>query len=209
MAWFGADPGGVNNFGLAMLHGDGHFETRCCSSVEDAVGWIKGPEAVGIDCPLWWSSAAGGGRSVDMWLRQTYGISSGTVQSVNSLRGAVVIQGVLLAMRLRIQSPNLPITEAHPKALLKALRLHRAPWASIAERFELKGADPGRRSEHERDALLSAVAAREGTKQVWRDLSSQCSTSELDPKHLWFGPVSYWWPDTTNVQIVPKARGIG
>lgn len=117
------------------------------------------------------------------------------MQSVNSLSGAVVVQGVLLAMRLRSQSPSVPITEAHPKALLKALKLDDAPWASIAERFELKGSDPSRRSEHERDALLSAVAAREGMGQRWRDLSldPRC-TSELDPKQLWFGPVSYWWP---------------
>jgi predicted nuclease with RNAse H fold len=196
MAWFGADPGGVNNFGLAVLHEDGHFETECCSSVDDAVNWIKQPEAVGIDCPLWWSSAAGGGRSVDAWLRRTYDIHPGTVQSVNRLRGAVVVQGVLLAMRLRIRSPSLPITEAHPKALLKALKLDGAPWASIAEQFELKGSDPRHRSEHERDALLSAVAAREGMRQTWRDLSFDRCTSELDPKQLWFGPVSYWWPET-------------
>jgi hypothetical protein len=105
-----------------------------------------------------------------------------------------VVQGVLLAMRLRIRSPSLPITEAHPKALLKALKLDG--WASIAEQFELRGSDPGRRSEHERDALLSAVAAREGMRQTWRDLSSDRWTSELDPKQLWFGPVSYWWPET-------------
>jgi hypothetical protein len=70
MAWFGADPGGIKNFGLAVLHEDGRFETGCCSSVDDAVSWIKQPEAVGIDCPLWWSSAAGGGRSVDAWIRE-------------------------------------------------------------------------------------------------------------------------------------------
>jgi predicted nuclease with RNAse H fold len=197
MAWFGADPGGLENFGLAELHDDGSFRTCCCSSVDEAVNWIEQPEAVGIDCPMWWSSAAGGGRSVDAWLRRTYDIHPGTVQSVNSLRGAVAVQGILLAMRLRVRSPSLPITEAHPKALLKALKLDEAPWISIAEKFELIGPDPRQKSDHERDALLSAVAAREGQRQSWHDLSvdPRC-TSELDPNQLWFGPVSYWWPKT-------------
>lgn len=197
MAWFGADPGGVKNksFGLAELHADGSFKTECCSSVDEAVAWIDQPDAVGIDCPLWWSSAAGGGRAVDRWLRDTYKISSGTVQSVNSLRGAVVVQGVLLAMCLRRQWPNVLITEAHPKALLKALKLDG--WTSIAREFELSGPDPAARSDHERDALLCAVAAREGARQKWRDLSlDPRPASELDPQQPAFGPVSYWWPRT-------------
>jgi integrase len=74
---------------------------------------------------MWWASAAGGGRRVDSWIRATYDIASGTVQSVNSLRGAVAVQGILLAMRLRTQTPNVPITEAHPKALFLAFRLAR------------------------------------------------------------------------------------
>jgi predicted nuclease with RNAse H fold len=193
MVWFGADPGGLNKFGLAALHASGRFETQRCSSVDDALSWIKQPEAVGIDCPLWWSSAAGGGRLVDTWLRNTYRIPSGTVQSVNSLRGAAVVQGVLLAMRLREDTPGLPITETHPKALLRALKMGGQSWKVIADRFCIDGPDPG--NEHERDALLSAVAAREGSRQNWRDLSIDRGASELDPKRIWFGPVSYWWPN--------------
>jgi hypothetical protein len=140
---------------------------------------------------MWWTSVIGGSRRVDYWLRSTYGIHPGTVQSVNSLRGAVVVQGIMLAMRLREQSPSLPITEAHPKALLVALGLADAPWSRIADTFGLSGAQPG---EHERDALLSAVAAREGERQNWRDLSADRDSEELDPKQLWFGAVSYWWP---------------
>jgi hypothetical protein len=200
MAWFGADPGGGAFFGLAVLYADGRFETRCCSSVDEAVLWIKDPEAVGIDCPLWWSSAAGGGRLVDSWLRKTFGIHSGTVQSVNSLRGAVVVQGVLLAMRVRVESPTTAITEAHPKALLKALRLNDRSWSAIAEWFCLDGPVP--RNEHERDALLSAVAARDGSRGIWRDLSTDRHPSELDPKNIWFGPVSYWWPKSGGAEEV-------
>lgn len=198
MTWFGADPGGDGNFGIAALHADGSFETWCCSSVDEAVRLVgeASTVGVGIDCPLWWTSAAGGGRYVDARLRHTYNIHPGTVQSVNSLRGSVVVQGVMLAMRLRERSPNLPITEAHPKALLKALKLAPAPWSEIAEKFGLEIDEPVLWDEHRRDALLSAVAAREGSLAKWRDLSVKRSPEELDPKRMRFGSVDYWWPPT-------------
>jgi hypothetical protein len=56
----------------------------------------------------------------------------------------------------------------------------------------LKGAAP--HGEHRRDALLSAVAAREGSCERWRDLTADRSPEELDPTRMWFGPVAYWWP---------------
>jgi hypothetical protein len=111
---------------------------------------------------------------------------------VNSLQGAVVVQGVLLAMRLREEAPGLSITETHPKALLKALKIEGQPWKVIADLFCIDGAEPD--NEHKRDALLSAVAAREGARKVWRDLSVDRGPSELDPKTIWFGPITYWWP---------------
>src|SRR5438445_13243069 len=141
---------------------------------------------------MWWSSKAGGGRRADSLIRSTYGIHSGTVQSVNSLRGAVVIQGIMLAMRLRERHPELPITESHPKALLLTLQLDRAPWSKITETFNLKGTQLA--GLHQRDALLGAVSAREAASGRWRDLSLNRDPEELDPKRLWFGPVSYWWP---------------
>jgi hypothetical protein len=87
MTWHGADPGGINCFGVAALEDDGSFKTWLCSSVDEAMTKIVEPTGVGIDCPLWWSSGEGGGRLADGWLRQTYQIPPGTVQSVNSLRG--------------------------------------------------------------------------------------------------------------------------
>jgi hypothetical protein len=93
-------------------------------------------------------------------------------------------------MCLRRQYPNLAITETHPKALLKALNL--VGWSDIVKNFGLKGDEP--LDEHQRDALLGAVAAREGASQKWRDLSVDRNSQELDPKKLWFGSVSYWWP---------------
>jgi hypothetical protein len=193
-AWYGSDPGGSNKFGVAALSPDGRFETCCVSSVDQAVALISRPiSSLGIDCPMWWTSGAGGGRKVDSWLRETYKIPSGTVQSVNSLRGAVLVQGIMLAMRVREKHPGLPITETHPKALLLALKLgENPPWSQLTETFCLVGDEPA--DEHRRDALLSAVAAREGEQGRWRDLSVVRCHDELDPKQLSFGPVKYWWP---------------
>ena len=191
MAWYGADPGGRNCFGLARLSKDGKFKTTLVSSVDESMDFIEQPTAIGIDCPLWWSSGKGGGRKADRWLRETYGIHPGTVQTVNALRGAVVVQGILLAMRVRARNPNVLITETHPKALLKALKLR--DWKVAAKHFRLDRKKPA--TEHERDAILSAVAAREGARRKWtHDLSIKRNQSELDPKEIWFGPVNYWWP---------------
>jgi len=210
MAWFGADPGGSNAFGVALLRANGSFVSGLVSSADEALKWLETPkqrewlaefreglEAVGIDAPMWWSSGESGDRSADRYVRRLFPKSSGTVQTANSLRGAVLIQGVLLATRLRAELPNLPITEAHPKALLKALWRERPPWQKIAERFCLHGPAPDHTRDHERDALLAAVAAREGSTGRWtRDLAL-CDRlcGEQKPAAVAWAPVHYWWPE--------------
>jgi predicted nuclease with RNAse H fold len=199
-SWFGCDPGGENKFGVAALSSDGRFETWCVSSVDEAVAHISQPMSLGIDCPMWWSSGAGGGRKVDSWLRKTYKIHPGTVRSVNSLPGAVLVQGIMLAIRVREKHPGLPITETHPKALLLARGLGKNPqWLQLTKTFGLDG--PAPENEHRRDALLSAVAAREGEQGHWRDISRlERGRDELDPKQLCFGHVDYWWPNEDAVE---------
>jgi hypothetical protein len=207
MAWFGADPGGENAFGVALLHPDGSFESVVVSCADDAMKWLCRKAvtilAAGIDAPLWWSSGNSGDRAADQYLREQHNISGSTVQAANSLRGAVLIQGALLAMGLRKQSPNLPITEAHPKALLKALwpDLSKSgpPWEKIAKRFQLEGSEPDDdERKDKRDALLAVVAAREGSTGQWtRDLAlCERLTGEQRPADVPWGPVHYWWPET-------------
>lgn len=190
--WFGADPGGKLTFGVAVLHDDGTFNTAVVSSADEALAWFKGePAGVGIDAPLWWSSGQSSDRQADRYIRTTYRIPSGTVQTANSLKGAVLIQGVMLALRLRERFPSVPITEAHPKALLKAQRL--ITWEAAATAYGLTGLP---NSEHERDALLGAVAAREGVTGRWpRDLAATRLPSEQGPAMLPHGPVHYYWPE--------------
>ena len=104
------------------------------------------------------------------------------------------MQGMMLAMLLRERYPDVRITEAHPKALLQFLYLNESKWEEVRKHFKLKGSALS--SEHERDAVLAAVAAREGMTGVWsRDLSVDRCASELDPKRMWFGEVSYFWPN--------------
>jgi predicted nuclease with RNAse H fold len=226
MTWFGADPGGKDAFGVALLEPNGSFRSSVVSCADEAVSWLKRTDAcilaAGVDAPLWWSSGMSGDRKVDKFLRERFHISGGTVQPANSLRGAVLIQGVMLAIRLRKCFPSLAITESHPKALLKALKVdkndQRALWATISEQFILKGEAP--RTEHETDALLGAVAAREGSACAWTvDLAKrERETCEQDNASLPWGPVCYWWPDDKYVEqlknhsriVAPRAaRGQG
>ncbi len=54
--WVGADPGGVNGFGLAFLDSSGGVECLTVSSVNESAGRIavKGkPLGLGIDAPMW------------------------------------------------------------------------------------------------------------------------------------------------------------
>lgn len=190
--WVGADPGGINGFGVAVVEESGSTRCKTVSSVDEAVKWIEGsgtPLGIGIDAPMWWSAVRGGGRRADARLRDAYGIPSGTVQSVNSLRGAALIGGALLASRMREAFPRIRITESHPKALLLALSMDGAAFASFFGIQDAWGND-----EHQRDAAIAAVCAREGFCGRWPvDLADDRDGREQDPKSYWLAPVSYFW----------------
>ena len=193
--WVGADPGGIDSFGLAFLEGSGRMQCLTVSSVHEAVKCIVAagePLSIGIDAPMWWSAARGGARMADQRIRKRYHIASGTVQSANSLRGAALAGGALLASLVRREFPNIGITESHPKALLCALD-PKDDGASFARRFKIP---TDWRNEHERDAAIAAVCAREGFEGRWQmDLAEQRNGLEQDPKSYWLAPVSYFWPE--------------
>ena len=191
--WVGADPGGKDAFGLAFVDVSGPVRCATVSSVDEAVKTILAtgkPLGLGIDAPMWWSGCEGGGRMADARLRKRYAIPSGTIQSGNSLRGAALICGALLASRIREEFPALRITESHPKALLRAMDLDEARFAA---RF---GIEARWRNEHERDAAVAAVCAREGFEGRWpTDLAKHRDRSEQNPKAYWLAPMSYFWPE--------------
>jgi len=196
--WIGADPGGTGNFGLAILKSDGSAHTCCVNCADQAIDVVKErvkihPAGVGVDSPLWWSSGPSGDRQADQWLRRTYGLSGGQVQTANSLRGAALVQGAMFVHRVRQLFPNVGVTETHPKAVWTALKVDN--WDSFSKQF-LVNVTIHNEQEHERDAIISAVAAREGFERRWlKDLSTARHPSEQDPSQFWLAPIHYFWPD--------------
>jgi predicted nuclease with RNAse H fold len=150
------------------------------------------PAGIGVDAPLWWSSGKGGLRKADEWIRDRYGLHHRNVQAVNSLWGSVLAQGMMFVMRIREVFSEVNITETHPKAVLVALG--RESWnvhfGSINTKLTLDS-----RPDHERDAVISAVAAREGFEGRWeKDLAGDRQVSEQNPSTHWLAPVHYFWP---------------
>lgn len=86
-------------------------------------------DGVGIDSPLYWTPS--GRRRVDRIVRgalKSAGAptAGGTVQQVNSLRGACLAQRVVAAHLLRGAVPGVRLTEAHPKARLWLINIASA-----------------------------------------------------------------------------------
>ena len=196
--WIGADPGGKGNFGLAILRSDGSTHTSCVNHADEAIQVViqhvrSMPSGIGVDAPLWWSSGRSGNRQCDQWLRDEYGFSGGQVQTANSLRGAALVQGMMFVQRMREHFPDINVTETHPKAVWKALKLNSGN--AFIEHFSVT-ATIRDDQEHERDAIISAVAAREGFEGRWlNDLSRNRYPSEQDPLAFWLAPIHYFWPE--------------
>ena len=111
---------------------------------------------------------------------------------MNSLQGSALVGGALLASRLREAFPGLRITESHPQALLLALNLAGVEFASCFGIQDASGND-----EHQRDAAVAAVCAREGFLGRWPvDLADDRYGREQDPKSYWLAPMSYFWHES-------------
>jgi hypothetical protein len=206
--YIGFDPGGAGAFGWAVLsgiqlplflvaRGVSHHADEAVHSVRDTAR--QSPlAAAGIDAPLFWHGR--GDRTVDQRVRSAIiqrGAHAGTVNSVNSMRGACLIQGMMAAMLLRTHQNELPITEAHPKALLWLLGIARRGKPSVGIAISdlhdwITGNDVAGASDHEPDACLGAISAFAMTHQTegWQDLYLQ------EPNSL--GPLrpapQYWLP---------------
>ena len=201
----GFDPGGKGRFGWCVCHstpgelvrlqtGLAHDAVGALDGVEEAMEWRghQGNRAVlaaGIDAPMFWGTR--GNREIDATIRNAlkdtqFPTQGGTVQQVNSLRGACLAQGVLLGKYLH-ERWGLPITETHPKVLSHLLSLPGQPDMGVRVTELTRGLD-----EHERDATLSAIAAWAMIRKEpgWRDLY----VDEPKPMQPFGTPVDFWMP---------------
>jgi hypothetical protein len=208
--FLGFDPGGrtTEAFGWALLCGEELPLTVINSgTVYDAKGAFdiaisifEGQEdqltAVGIDAPLFWQPA--GGRVVDQMVRNKitgHGSSGSTVNDINSLRGSCLIQGMMTAMLLRRIHSELPVTEAHPKALLWLLGVagpERPLDTILISDLSIYMTSQKAAGEHERDAALGAVSAFAMVSKLdsWQDLYQ----NESNPITPLAPPPGYWMP---------------
>lgn len=190
--YIGFDPGGRRSFGWCVLTQRDSIEaieTGVCSSALEAFDAVRSrlkarrPACIGIDAPLYW--VAEGDRRSDVAVRAALRAAGGhtaTVGSVNSLRGACVAQGPIVGRLARDLWPDVPLAEAHPKALLTvhAGARYFAGYHKSA-------------TEHERDAALAAYAARETLTRSagWVNVRGE-HVQELD---LIAGQAAlYWFP---------------
>jgi Protein of unknown function (DUF429) len=195
--FIGFDPGGNGRFGWAVAASengaiphviDAGLGCHAQECVERAVAAVPAQGAIagaGIDSPIYWTPS--GIRVADRRVREAVRVAGapapgGTVQHPNALRGACVVQGPTAAMLLRRTLPTIPITEAHPKAMLWCM----SPTPMIGDRAGGIG------SEHERDAALGALTAWAMFTHAagWSDLRA----SESDTLPLVSEPVGYWFP---------------
>jgi hypothetical protein len=223
----GFDPGGEKGFGWCVLQDMGKQppKIKACDVSDNAVSAIQCVEkelpdhqwktvsAAAIDAPLFW--AANGGRSADNTVRKSIKqkgcwTAGGTVQSVNSLRGACLAQGIMVANGLReiSQNQNLPITEAHPKAFLWMMGIGRNSGLKSESLKEYLHIDIIVKDTHKKDVRDAAIAAYFAWIMVhpemqtgWRDLLSE----EPEENKIYY-PLTqgkknlyYWFPTEDNL----------
>ncbi len=112
-----------------------------------------------------------------------------TVNHINSLRGACLIQGILVGTLLRERFPRIPLTEAHPKAVLRLMGIDDG---TVKEADFLRF-DGHVFLEHKRDAALSALTA---WAMIHRD-NNWKNVFSIDKDHYspLLQPLSYWIPN--------------
>ena len=212
MVLVGLDPGGADAFGWCLVEDKSSppLRVRAAGVADDAGAAVDAVEraaagvdiaGAGIDAPMFWTTS--GDRAVDKYVRTAIcklGASGGTVGHVNSLRGACLVQGMVAATMLRRKNPQLPVTEAHPKAALwmlgeatKTRRVSGITTSALAQYFDV--GTHAMASDHERDAALGALTTWAMLHRAtgWKDIRGR-DPNAVSPL---VAPVGYWVPVTT------------
>jgi Protein of unknown function (DUF429) len=202
--YLGFDPGGHCKFGVALLDGK-CVSTSTVSHVDDAMKWADSvcgsrlPVAAGIDTLLHWATSKSGMRPCDLQLRAKYQVVKNGIVAPNSLRGAMAIGGMALALRLRQKWPKLVLNETHPKVLLHARwgqRYDPNDEATVQAAIQWF-ADQGHHTElkiegeHQLDAAFSVWTTRKGLANGWVDI-----IGKRDNLIFPAGELRYLWPET-------------
>lgn len=205
----GLDPGGNGQFGWCVANAapNGRISLVTADIAPHAAAAVaavtrqlgaNSPLAVAIDSPLFW--VANGDRQADRTLRAAMrrvgapNVGS-TVQAVNSLQGACLVQGIMAARLFRQKYPSVRLTESHPKALLWLIKAaserRRARDVKMEDLAPFLDCEVRDYSEHERDAALGAIAAAAMMCELvgWSDLA-RCEVDSFAP----VAPVEYWMP---------------
>ena len=176
----------------------------------EALSWFRRQpfaNALGVDTLLCWSFK--GHRSCDDWLIKTYGAEG--VQQQNSLKGAMTIGGMMVAIKAS-QELGLPLVESHPKKLIRARSgsLTREGGLPTGRLVQVKAGnllqDHGsvvrqynslleKADEHQADAFIAAWCA---SRWYFRDPGWETDLYCLDPHdplHFPAGPAVYPWPE--------------
>jgi len=206
MIILGFDPGSTTGVSVLRIPADGSTtaETDSVASVDDAIDWAvnecrgETPTAAGIDTFLCWSTERSGWRRIDLKLRNAFPDVRASVFSGNSAYGAMAVQGVAIALRLRERWPSFILNESHPQVLYHALTSKvymrddiPTMTAWLQQNFCLENKCTIK-NEHEWDALISTWATWQGLSGNWTaDL-----VPDLGGNQLLFpvGPVAYYWP---------------
>lgn len=209
MTFLGFDPGGQIGAAVVRFVDFDRTEVEVCtvSSVDDAVEWAirvspeNGPIGAGIDAPLSWSTTRSGWRPMDRFLRERYPTMQKSVLSSNSAFGAMAVQGMALAIRLRERWPSVALNETHPKVLYHALTGGAYARDDMTEMIGwLQNCfDPPltcrTTDEHQWDALISAWGTWQGITDSWQNDLCAGHDDLLFPA----GKVRYYWPAPIDV----------
>ena len=173
-------------------------------NIEEAICWAiescgnAMPIAAGIDTLLHWATGQSGLRAADDWLKKSHPKVSRSIIAPNSLRGAMTLGGMGLAIELQRIWPNMCLNETHPKVLYHAITRRTYPRNGITDVAswlqELTGSklDKSIKNDHEFDAMLSAWSTREALTQNWQNLAL---LPPRNGRHIFpVGQVRYYWP---------------
>jgi|KBSMisStandDraft_5_1062788.scaffolds.fasta_scaffold283733_2 hypothetical protein len=206
--FFGYDPGGNGKHGVAALfieHGNPiALQSALVETAEAAVQWFAGrsgaPIAIGVDTLTCWSTGSSGWRPADRWLKGRYPKVQASIASPNSLYGAMSINGMAALLALREIFPKLLVTETHPKVL--HWHILRRPYDYISgQAYMLEaltkelGIEVTSSSDHEWDAVLSALVAFRGVSGQWRRDLHKLPTTKTERLVMPFGVTNYFWPE--------------